>query len=156
MELIPKTAQDVKILALANPKDTLTEIIGRMPHNTIFVVAALFAGRKSGDLEFDFEKDTIKVLDNTIYRDRFDDSIVALAETIRAVVEGYAEDEIDVTINHIQQWAGLNPDTWTIVKRYITEFDEGLTTYSFTHDKVKHEFITLTDNASKQWGKKLK
>lgn len=156
MELIPKTAQDVKILALANPKDTLTEIIGRMPHNTIFVVAALFAGRKSGDLEFDFEKDTVKVLDNTIYRDRFDDSIETLAETIRAVVEGYAEDETDVTINHIQQWAGLNPDTWTIVKRYISEFDEGLTTYTVKSGKVEHEFITLSANASKRWGEKLK
>lgn len=156
MELIPKTAQDIKILALANPNDTLTQIIGRMPHNTIFVVAALFAGRKSGELEFDFEKDTIKVLDDSIYSGLFDDSIVTLAETIRAVVEGYAEDETDVTTNHIQQWAGLNPDTWTIVKRYIDEFDKGLTTYSFTHDKVKHEFITLSVNASKRWGEKLK
>ena len=156
MELIPKTAQDIKILALANPKDTLTQIIGRMPHNTIFVVAALFAGRKSGDLEFDFEKDTVKVLKHRVYSGLFDESIVTLAETIHAVVEGYAEDETDVTVNHIQQWAGLNPDTWTIVKYYIDEFDDGLTTYTVKSGEVEHEFITLSANASKRWGEKLK
>lgn len=155
MGLTANTAQDIIILSMASPKDNLSNIISRMPHNTIFVVAGLFYGRNNGILEFDFDKDTLTVLDKTIYRDRFDESIVTLADTIVEVVKGYAKDETDVTFSHIQQWAGLTPDNWQIVYAYIVNFVPELTFYTVKDGKAEHKFITLLDNVEHRWGEKL-
>lgn len=157
MELTKTTAQDIVILALAHPKDKLSELIARMPHNTIFVIAGLFYARQHGTIEFDFVKDKIKVLDANIVRGTFDANIITLADTIQEVVAGYAEDETDVTINHIQQWAGTNPNTWTIVRKYIEEFKPDLAFYLVEKSKKeKYEFICLAKNADKHWGERLK
>lgn len=150
-----KIANELIIASKLMKTNVVSEIASEIGYQPILILNALFAGERSGKFVYVKKKDIIKVSEDVELEHLvITDGLAEAREIIEEFITNENGLEVDMTIDELRSFIPSLPEVHLKVAVFTSKF---LTTYELSDPKDKesvYEFVTLKENADKQWGTK--
>ena len=154
-------ANEIAIAREVLGTNNVSTIAEELRYTPVLMINALHAGVRAGKLKYDEKRGTVDIQEEVeveklaLSEDFYDaGNGINLMEEIEQLILNVNQSEKDVSAEELMTWLPGSTDT----KIKMIAFTSGkLTTYELTDPKDKkstYTFLTLKENADKQYGKK--
>ena len=153
--MLDSIANELMIASRLLKTNNISHIAGEIGYRPVLIITALDKGIETGKLAYNKKKDTITIsADVEVEKLAVTEAMTELIELIEQFM-GYRNAEgTDMTVDELMMLLGGTPDLHIKIAAYVSD---KLTTYEYAQPKDKksvYTFVTLKENADKQWGSK--
>lgn len=149
-------ANELAVLKAIYPKDSVSELAGKLGYPVLLNINALHLGDELGLFKYHKGEDKIELADDVAVESLAVSEIVQrLADEMHDLLVIENAKQGDVDIDTLWSWMGqVIPDSHFLIAAYR---DDRLETYTVTpknDKKTTYTFVTLKGNARHEWGRK--
>lgn len=153
--VIDSIANELVIASLVKHTNNVSALASELGYKPLLIMNALYDGDRSGKFKYDSKKDIITI-DSEVEAEKLavTESLSDLREQIEQFIYNINLLEKDMSIEEMQMFL---PGTPVLHIKMCIYTSEKLTTYDLADKKDKksvYTFVTLKENADKQYGKK--
>lgn len=156
MSLIDQIANELIIASQIEHTNEVSKLAEKLGYQPILIMNALYAGEKTGKFKFIAKKDIIKIDGDVTVADlAVTDGLSDSREQVELFIANLNDLEKDIWVDELHH--SFIPGLAELHLKIAIYTSPKLTTYELSDPKdkeSKYEFVTLVENADKQFGKK--
>lgn len=154
--MVDKIANELILASLELHTNNISLIAKELGYQPILIMNALFAGEKAGKFRYDRKKDILVDIDEDLIIEQLQitEGLVESMEQIELFMEAENAIEVDLTLDEIRKFIPMFPE---LHMKLGLKVSRKLSTYQLADPKDPesvYTFVTLKENAEKQWGAK--